>query len=490
MTFAFSLNLSFSFSVAFLLLAVVFSLVLRAREFYTVGDTLYKRHTMLTPLQLFVIFFFVGSLFLFLPVFYTEYLGGEAVVTRVIKTVFLSLTENLKMFLGDADFDLINSAVYKEGVELGALADVFSAYASLVFILGPVTTLGFVLSFFKSISSYFIYLFSLKREIYYISEISEKSLCLAENIRKKNRRALIVFFEVVGEDGERHIELLDRARMLGALTFKKDITEIGLKPLSFKTWRRFYFISENEEENIKEALTILKHTVKNKLLNTERTQLYVFATSSESEALLDAAYNGNIKLRRINEARSIAYRAVLENKIFERATTLPDGKKELNLVILGLGRSGKELLKALLWTSQLPGYSLNVSIIDKREDVKKELMLECPELFKNNGKRIEGEAYYSIDVRGGVDVNSSDFLDELSKIDGVKVIFNSLGSDTDNIEAALLESTYYHGRIANAGGELPMIFAVSVSIRAMCVTLSVSGISETNSASVTLITLA
>ncbi len=463
MTFAFLLNLSLTLSIAFLLVAILLSLILRAREFYTVGDRLHKRHTMLTPLQLFVIFFFVGSLFLFLPVYYTEYLAGEPIVTRIIKTVFLSLTETMKMFLGDADFDIINSALYREGVGLGVLADIFSAYASAVFILGPLTTLGFVLSFFKSLSSYVTYLFSLKREIYYISEISEKSLALAENVRRKHRRALIVFFEVVGEESERHLELIDRARMLGALTFKKDITEIGLKPLSGRIKRRFYFLGENEEENIKEALTLVNHTVKSRIYNTPLTEFYVFATSRESEALLDAANNGRMKLRRINESRSVAYRTILESRIYERAHITADGIKRVNAVIVGLGKSGGELLRALLWTSQLPRYELTVNIFDQRENVKDELVAECPELFKNNGKRIEGEAYYKINIHAGVDVRSAAFSEKLSRLGRVTAIFNSLGNDTDNIEAALFESAYYHRRGADDKREAPLIFALVYS---------------------------
>ena len=463
MTFSLFLTFSLIISALFLAVAALSAALLKHREFYTVGDALYKRHTMLTPLQLFVIFFFVSALFLFVPIYYTEYLSGEGLFTRILKTVFLSLTETLKLFLGDADFDFINSALYKEGANLGALADVYSAYTSAVFIMGPVTTLGFVLSFFKNISSYLTYVFSLKREIYYISEISEKSLALAENVRKKHRGALIVFFEVVGEESDRHLELLDRARMLGALTFKKDITEIGLKALSGRIKRKFYFISENEEENIKEALTILNHTVKSRIFNTPSTEFYVFAASSESEALLDAANNGNMKLRRVNESRTIAERTLANYKIFENAHTTESGKKHINAVIVGLGRSGKEFLKALLWTSQLPGYSLTVSIFDKNEGIKNNLLAECPELFKNNGKNIEGEAYYKINIYDGFDIDSGSFEEKLGKIGRVTVIFNPLGNDGANIDAAMRESSFYSRKEVDTKRAKPMIFAVVYS---------------------------
>ena len=66
-------------------------------------------------------------------------------------------------------------------------------------------------------------------EIYIFPELNEKSLALATDIKQSHRTAKIVFADVFENNDEVTYELIERARELGAICFKKDILAVNFK---------------------------------------------------------------------------------------------------------------------------------------------------------------------------------------------------------------------------------------------------------------------
>ena len=268
---------------------VIFAIILGAKtyrsEFVGKGDAVYKKHFVLTPFQIFLLCFFIGSVFIFIPIYYTDYFAGEAQFARILKSIFLSIHNTMRLFILDGDFDIIENAVTDPARVNYVVGYVYSIYSALLFVVAPIMTASFVLSFFKNASSYFKYTFNLSTKIYYISELNEKSIALATNILAESgiRKPLIVFFDVFEDKDEISSELLEKSKRLGAICFQKDITEINLKHLFSRAERKFYFIGENEDENIKQALTLIKYCRESKYYNNKQ--------SEEVEYILDILYD-------------------------------------------------------------------------------------------------------------------------------------------------------------------------------------------------------
>jgi hypothetical protein len=103
----------------------------------------------------------------------------------------------------------------------------YLAWVATLFVLAPIFTFGFVLSLFKNLSAYIKYLRYYFRDVYVFSELNEKSLILAEDIKNHDGRAVVVFTDVYETDEEQSCEQIEAARQLGAIRFKKDVLVIN-----------------------------------------------------------------------------------------------------------------------------------------------------------------------------------------------------------------------------------------------------------------------
>ena len=433
-------------------------------EFIGKGDALYKKHFVLSPFQMFLIGVFLGSVVIFIPVFYMDQLADEMIVPRVIKTAVMSVYSAMKMFLLDGEMELIESITSDPSRLHPVLGTVYSTYASVLFIAAPVMTASFVLSFIKNVSAYVKYTCSLSRKIYYISELNERSIALATNIMAESgiRKPLVVFFDVFENNEEASDELIDQAKRLGAICFRKDVTEIGLKYHRLRVERRFYFVGENEDENIKQALALIKHCRAIPRFNTKNTQFYVFSSTVDSEVLLDAVDNGSMKVRRVNENTNLIISTLRDKPIFQRYVEA-DGKKHVNVLILGGGGYGTELTRALAWCGQIPDYRISIHVVDQSDDLESVFEGMAPELWKKNKTYEEGEPYYEITFHSGIDVHGSELARLVSEIGDVTTAFVTLGDDELNVEVAMRLRREL-GRLQKTEGRMiPPIYAVVYS---------------------------
>jgi hypothetical protein len=471
-----------------------------------------SKDALLSPIQLLALGCAISIFFIFVPIYFHSYFEGESLsLVRGVKTFFLAIHNTLRVFILDGDFDNIRDAAAELS---GALPVVYTIFSAILYVFAPILTAGVVLSFFRGFFAIVKYHASKDADLFFISELNDDSFYLAKNIMEggplsddiiaeleakkqgkplpeiKQRKRLVIFFDVYEQNEEANTELISRARELGAIFFRRDITELTPHLPKKGAKRKFYFIGENEDENLQQCLTVLHGLKKNEAFNTDATQLYVFSSTIESEMLLNNACpeNMQMKVRRINENRNLIIDTLLTDSVFDHAIPtgkiLPDGTEEklLSILIVGLGRYGTELLKALSWSAQMIGYRLKIHVVDKDPMREKRFRMQCPEIMeisdriKANGAPIPGESDHEIHFYTGVDIDTVDFYDTLDKIGPVTSVYCTLGQDEINIETAVYLRIYYGRRVQKNGSEnVPAISAVVYSAEkneALCSSLA------------------
>lgn len=407
--------------------------------------SLYKKHrshgegfrnSILTPFQIYVIFIFFAVAAIHYPVVYKTF--GEAGFWSLFKSFFVAIRNTLQVFTIDAAFFELQEVVNE--FAQGPTVQVYSVYASVLYVLAPAITASFILSLFKDTSALLAYALYPASDIYLFSDLNEKALTLAKDITdKKKGRKLIVFAGV--DSGDVVDELAESAKMLGALCVKREITRVSLKPRRKNIRRSIYLISDDFEQNLSYALGMLDKCNRGHV-NNPKTEMYVFAGSGESNALLsNLAENTQIKIRLVNEERNMAWTTLNNVSVFSNAIET-GGIKRLNIAVVGGGNYGRELVKALCWLCQMPGYSLTVHVFDGNPAMESRFKADCPELWARRGVYEDGEAQYSLFFHTA-DVRCAEFFKELKEAGEFTSVFVTLGSDDLNLGTAMAIRTAF-----------------------------------------------
>lgn len=445
---------------SFILLAVGIAVGLwRYRRAKRWGDRAEgQKRRVLSPFQWFLAFFFLAAAFIFLPVYVFD--GGWEAVAWV-RSVLLSVHNAMRLFILDGDFKEVGA--FLSDVQLPeVMRSVYTVYAALLFVAAPVLAAGFVLSFFRNVGSVLRYLLCRPAHLVYMSELNERSLALAENIlREEKKGTKVIFCDVFVKNEETEFELLSEAARLGAICFRKDVTQIPLRRGLHHTRRTFYLIGKDEDENVKQALFLLRHCIGVKTYNNENTRFFVFSTTPASEPLLDSTEQGKMQVRRVNEARSLAWSTVVEKRIFSKYRE-ENGEKTVSVLIVGSGGYGTELAKVILWCGQLPRYRVKVHVVDSKKNARSLFRSHSPELVEGSDRTWEGYPQYTLQFHEGVDVNTSEFDDLIEEIGPFTSVFVTLGDDDKNVATAMKINREVR-RLEKGEGLIPTIYAVVYS---------------------------
>ncbi len=372
---------------------------------------------------------FLTAFFVFLPVHITT----TAVGGGFARPLFLSLFNAIQVFALGMEYAIVTDSLGACPEYLNVL---FQAWTTFVFFLAPFFTFGFLLSLFKNLFASLRYFLGYFKDAYIFSELNEKSLALAKDLRKKNKRALLVFTNVSDENEETSDEMIRDAKELHAACFKKDILAVNFKHHSKKRKLYFFAIDMEESENLDQSLKLVE-----RYKECANARLYVFSIDVESELLLTAVDKGRLKVRRVNEVQSLISRILYEQGeiLFQSALPAEDGMKNINAIVIGMGHHGTEMVKALSWFGQMDGYRIEINAFDKDELARDRFCALVPELMseKYNGVIIEGESQYKINVCPGADVETATFAEQIMQQKNATYVLVALGSDKANIETAV-----------------------------------------------------
>lgn len=389
----------------------------------------------------------ITSVVLFIPVYLHLFREGKLdqtydFVESGTVAFLMAIHNTIRLFVVDGDFDfIINNVLAQPQWLLRAYIGLFG----VLFVAAPFLTFSFVLSFFKNISAYTRYYMSYGKDIYVFSELNERSVSLAESLdQKPGHKRVFVFTDVFEQNEEESYELIERAKDLNAILFKKDIVTIDFSFHSKHSELNFFAIGMDENENINQALKLIE-----KLKYRDNTKMFVFSISLDAEILLTNAFaceqedskKIKIKVRRVNEVRSLINHNLYDNgfdMIFQSARPGEDELEHINAVVVGMGHHGTEMTKALTWFCQMDGYRARIDSFDLDDKVASKFQAECPELIALSGKLDDpGEAQYTVCIHPGIDVDTVEFENAVRELPRTTYVFVALGSDERNIQIAV-----------------------------------------------------
>ena len=405
-------------SAAVFILALVISVSLLIRK--------YESKRIVSPFNTLFVGVLVSVFIALIPVqceILREYSSG------ILRVILSSFHETMQVFTINIDRDLLLENVRCANA---TVQSAYSSYLSVMFVVAPLLTFGFLISIFNNIKAYRKYLTHYWSDVYVFSEINEKSFSLAQSLKTGHPEAIVAFSGSKEDTDEWHV----RAREIGAIRFYDDLLSINFARHSRKAEITFFAISEDEAENVQLALRLIE-TYRER----EHTSVYVVSSGIEGELLLSNVEKGSVRVRRVNEVRSLIYHDLYNQgtSLFERALFTDGKKKKISAVIIGLGQYGVEMLKALTWYCQMDGYCIVIDAFDQDPAAEERLRVQCPELLSEefNGKEHPGDAYYTIRIHSGADITTKSFFDELSKLKETTYTLIALGSDELNLRTAV-----------------------------------------------------
>ncbi len=384
-----------------------------------------RNKKLITPIFILAAGAFVSGMLLFVPIYHDMFAGDW------IKTTLLSIHNAIRLFVIDCDFEPVRDAADTMPAAVGAA---YALLGALLYVFAPLMSFGFFLSLVRNITAYTRLLTARDREYFVFSNLNKKSLALAKNI-KNNRRRVLLIFANTSEDDDNN-DLYEEAKKIGAVCFGSDIPDIQLHRVEKTEKVVFFAIGQNEADNINDTLNIIE-----RYGHLSNSSVYLFATNTASEMLLASkAKDVKMKIRRVNDVRALVERNFYDNgvKLFENA--LPDGKgkKIISALVVGAGRYGCEVIRILAWLCQMDGYRVEINVIDSNPLAESKFAALCPELIdkSNNGVYVEGEAQYHIVFHSGIDVNTIEFINEVTSLNRTTYAFVALGDDNKNIDTS------------------------------------------------------
>ena len=333
--------------------------------------------------------------------------------------------------------------------ELPFMAWIYQLVRGVVHVLAPVVSLASAYTVFVScIASIRLrFLAGKQRDVYIFADANEVSVGLAKQISahyvESGKRAEFVFCSAC-EDGKIYDTIFDsekrkkdrRSKPLFSKQYccfvpdKITSVELAETKRGCKKKIHYFFFSDDEGQNMNDALEMLKAFSSKD--TTVQDRLYFYLRNSESgvEEMVDSVDKGMMHVRLVNEATISAYRLLDEKPLY-----LGMRNNEISLLIAGLGGVGIEMLRAALWIGQIFGVKLKITALDPEADlIRTHLQLSYPELLcEEYNVSLHQVDFKSVAIEKVLEENCLDAT-------YIAVCGNS---DGENIATALMLRRYY-----------------------------------------------
>jgi len=172
-----------------------------------------------------------------------------------IAEVFLSsLYNTMQLFLANGDMSLFTENTVHVSPNI---TELYLLFSTVLVILAPFLTFGFVLSFFKNISAYKDYIGAYFSDLYIFSELNEEAFSLSQSLKLHDKKRKIIFTNIYSSTEGTESTLVENARRLGAILFPKDITSIHFNFHSKNRSINFFIIGNDDSIKTQETLSLL-----------------------------------------------------------------------------------------------------------------------------------------------------------------------------------------------------------------------------------------
>lgn len=414
-------NLEFSIWVICFVLGLLFLVI---SIYHFIARTNYKDMTQ----DAYSCFFaFVACFVLTIPdMLFVKFVNVEFLPLRIVQSILSSVMTSITSNIG-----VSASPITIEG---------YNSFSSLYTSLRLLTNIGFLMSLGNFVCKvlhtplqFFKLSLSKNKKAYVFSSCNDETISIARSIRRNNKENDYTLIFLCDNLNQSH-EDVNRLKAICVEEYLFNIIKKYGK--TFKEIEVFMFdkIPENNIIKLEETCSKIKDMEFNNITIYVKLSLSswsVYGNFVENNGLKDK----NIIVNFVRAEETFAYNNLLKNSIF--SNTIDDEKyKNINVLIVGgMCERNKEMFKVLLHLGQMPGYFLNITVIDDQNGFDK-LKYEMPELNKN-GKG-EGDSLYHIDYYESIKYFSLDFdklLEENSK--KFTFAFINLEDDFKNIDVAL-----------------------------------------------------
>lgn len=244
----------------------------------------------------------------------------------------------------------------------------------MICVLSPILFGGIVLTLFEGLWEKIIYhIFKMRKDVYYFSELNERSFMLAQSIKEHKPSAMLVFCNY---EGGSLGHLTNSAKEHGFTLLKaSQLTQLH----KTKRCRWFFEISDNMDTNLDNTKALIQaFTLQPANYNFNSIKIFLFSDQTEAEIVLNSINKMGLEVVIINEKTAIAY-----DLLYQKPLYLAIKDKLLSIAIIGSDSIAVELLKACVWCGQLgDDSSLNIRVVDQQAGYcRNVLQKDCPELL-------------------------------------------------------------------------------------------------------------
>ncbi len=171
----------------------------------------------------------------------------------------------------------------------------------------------------------------------------------------------------------------------------------------------------------------------------------------------------SLRIRFVDEIALFCNNLIFEHPLYN----LPDGRKDISVMIVGCGRLGMRMLKTVAWCGQIDGYSLKICVYDK--DAKKaeqQFLQQCPALSQYGIKFIEA------------DIETADFENKIK--DSLDATFVCVATGSDDLNLSVSEDLFRIFRRNNFKYTPPIFTRVRKSVKSVNLDKKGSYLSDRN----------
>jgi hypothetical protein len=365
---------------------------------------------------------------------------------QLVTLVSRSFISAIRMFFSFSDVSGIRTSLQTNQYFM-LIFSVVNLFALLLSFVVVLQLLG------DKVSYWFKYYFSHPRICYVFFDTNEAAIALAKNIFSKDKDAFVIFirkriYSIDDDKCKTYFEYqqellrLEEIRMTGAIVIEREysdtssLSEMGVaRLLRVSTECHFFFLSGNENNNIRLALSVDKQKEQNDKFKKTRTICHVLYSSEQNEKVLfkyaSKHHTRNNRITFINPSQLSALRLITlypPVNFINIDTKRALAKEDFNVMLFGFGEIGQYTLRYLIEQGQFVGSTFHAMVIDEKMDKIIGLFNERYPGIKDN---------YTIDYEC-LKKDSVEYFNYInSHISSAKYIVVAYGNDRLNVDAAI-----------------------------------------------------
>ncbi len=386
---------------------MVLSLVIVGLLFILVVILLIREKSFLFTIRVIGVYVWVSLTIMVIPyfiVFETSFYLFEAVL-HTMRSMLLNNDSTIANYFANRDVPYALS---------------YTVLLYIFYVLAPIFTLLFSISLFEKYLNKVIYwLFRSFKDSIVFSEYNHKTLYLGELLRDKYPHKLIVY--LTDESSDIDYGLIKKMK---ALVFDGKVHTLKH---SMRKNRSAYLLSDNELNNIKDGMAIVPKAKKKSFYH----DMYLVYRGEAPKLMFKFIdVKDKLNVHWIEEERMVVEELLLKSPLYNALNN-----NTLNLMIVGLGNIGEELLKRVIYQSNVGlDTTVHITAIDLYATKVKQKILHGAPL-----------AFESVDIEFlDLDVTSYSFDEALKKLKHIPTyIVIALTQQQMSIETAIFLRRFY-----------------------------------------------